>query len=772
MFGNGASINLLLLCFVVGSAGFQLLPELPHGAWFALSLLLPLAGIYPKLRGPAALLGGFLWSFAFAYCQSLAQLPFNLEGKDLILTGVVSSIPEKKATITRFELDVTHLQSNGMAVQGPKKIRLGWYASKQALDPGQLWRLQVRLKRARGYANPGGFDYERWLFARGIQATGYVRPWEGNQLLSRTYQGGWLARMRQRLGKEIDTHLEDRRAAALVKALAIGDRSGLTREDWRVFTATGTSHLVAISGLHIGMVAGLAFFLGQWAWRRSSRLMLRLAAPRAGAWFALACATAYAALAGFSLPTQRALVMLALGLGALLMGRVLSIRRSLLLALFGVVMIDPFATLTAGFWLSFGAVAVILLAVGGRLRVATGWRNWGRIQWVVGLGLVPLLFLLFNRASLIAPLVNLLLVPWFSVILVPLVLICVTVLVLPISNQWLFDILSVCARETLHLLDWFSSLSITLIYGPEQPVWIWLSAGLGVVLLLLPRGVPGRVLGLLLFAPMLMSRPPGQVPGSLRFTLLDVGQGLSCVVETAKHVLVYDTGPAFPSGFNTAQSVLLPFLHSRGIGQIDQLVISNGDRDHAGGIQDLLREMPVLHVMAGEPLEDVTAEKCRMGMSWEWDEVRFEILHPHPEDMDIKGNDASCVLQIRATSGSILIAGDIEREAERMLVQRQGARLHSDILVVPHHGSKTSSTEPFVARVAPEYVLISSGYRNRFGFPHASVVERWRLTGADLFNTADSGALQFQLEVDRPLHRPDAYRMVSPHLWSASGSRE
>ena len=759
-------MNLFLLYFVAGTAGFQLLPTLPDPYWIGLAILIPVCWSWSKLRVLAALLAGVCWSFAFASLHFSAHLPMDSEGKDLILTGSISSIPTVKATVTLFEMDVLTLRSMDEAISGPDKIRVSWYRAQAPLKPGQVWRLKVRLKRPRGFQNPGGLDYERWLFTHGIQATGYVRPWEGNQLADLAYQGGWLDRTRQYVGEEIDLRLADKRAAALVKALAIGDRSSMSAEDWQVFANTGTSHLVAISGLHIGMVAGLAFFLGQWFWRRSEWLMLKLAAIRAAAWMALGTAFVYAALAGFSLPTQRALIMLSLGLGALLFGRTLSISRSLALALFGVVLVDPFATFSAGFWLSFGAVAAILLAVGGRMRPRKGWRNWGRIQWVVALGLAPLLFILFNQVSLISPLVNLLLVPWFSLLLVPLVLISVATMSLTPVSDLLFEILGLLARETLELLDRLSQLPFALLYRPELPTWIWLAAITGVVVLLMPRGVPGRVLGLLLITPILVYQPQRQNHGSLLFTLLDVGQGLSCVVETAEHLLVYDTGPAHPSGFNTADAVLIPYLLSRGIDKIDQLVISNGDRDHAGGVENLLRAMDVKQLMAGEPLVIGAVDQCQMGAGWEWDGVYFEMLHPHAEDNFASANNTSCVLKITADAGSILIAGDVERDAEQALVERHAELLHADILVAPHHGSKTSSTESFAAHVDPSYVLFSTGYRNRFGFPHPSVVERWRQSGSNLLNTAETGAVQFQLDTDSPVSEPLLYRKNHPRLWS------
>ncbi len=760
----------ILLCFVAGTAGFQLLPSLPDPYWLGLGILIPICAFSVKMRLFAALLAGFFWSFTFASLHYSTQLPIDAEGKDLILIGAISSIPTVKATLTRFEMDVSSLRSIDEVIEGPDKIRISWHRTNVSLKPGQVWQLKVRLKRPRGFQNPGGFDYERWLFTHGIQATGYVRPWKGNQLQELAYQGGRLDRLRQHFGEEIDRRLDDKRSAGLVKALAIGDRSGMSSDDWRIFANTGTSHLVAISGLHIGIVAGLAFFLGQWVWRRSEWLMLRLAATRAAAWMALGSAVIYAALAGFSLPTQRALIMLALGLGALLLGRVLSLRRSLAMALFGVVLVDPFATFSPGFWLSFGAVAVIFLAVAGRMRPHRGWRNWGRIQWVVALGLAPMLFIFFNKASLISPLVNLILVPWFSLFLVPLVLTSLATMKLSLLSETLFELLEFLARQTLDLLDWLSQVPFALHFRPELPEWTWLAAITGVIVLLMPKGIPGRVLGLLLITPIMIYQPRQPNHGSLLFTLLDVGQGLSCVVETSGHVLVYDTGPAYPSGFNTAEAVLIPYLRSQGIDMIDQLIVSNGDRDHAGGIEYLLNALTVRQVMTGEPLDVKDAEKCRMNQSWEWDGVHFQILHPHEEDDFSRANNASCVLKITAEGGSILIAGDVELEAEQALVERHAGFLHATILIAPHHGSKTSSSADFVARVDPEYVLFPTGYRNRFGFPHETVVERWRESGSNLLSTAETGAIQFQLQTSNQEPAPVLYRKAHRRFWSGSES--
>jgi len=765
-------MNLILLGFVIGVAGFQLLPQLPHPGWFSLLLLLPLGWSTPWLRPLLALLSGLFWAFAWALLQLSASLPQAFEGRDLILIGVIDSIPKTAQRVERFELAVKELRLGQRQVPQVERLRLSWFDGGGQLEAGQVWRLKVRLKRPHGLHNPGGFDYERWLYQQGVGATGYVRHWRGNHLLGRARFRGRLARFRQAIARELAARLQDPRAAALVQALAVGDRSGFTGADWELFARTGTNHLVAISGLHIGMVAGLMFFVGQWSWRRSEWLMLHLAAPRAGAWLALIAALLYAALAGFSLPTQRALIMLGLGLGGLLLGRPVSLGRSFSLALFGVLLCDPLAPLGSGFWLSFGAVAVILYSVAGRGVRSSGWRQWGQVQWAIALGLAPLLLFLFGRVSLIAPLVNLLLVPWFSLLLVPLILLGLPLLKWPLlAAPWL-ALTHRLADYTLQLLDWSAGLPYAQLHLPGLPLWIWCAGLAGGLLLLIPRGVPGRPLGLLLLAPLFFNRPPRLPEGGVDFTLLDVGQGLSAVIQTRRHLLVYDTGPAYASGFNTAQSVLVPFLRGRGVRRIDLLVVSNADQDHAGGVTALRQAMRVTRTLSGEPAAIGDAQLCRAGMQWRWDGVDFSFLHPPAEGRFPHANDRSCVLRVITPGGRLLLPGDVEKPAEQRLVQAYGDGLHADVLVAPHHGSNSSSTAALVAEVRPRYVLFASGYRNRFGFPRPRIVERWRAAGARTLRTYATGAIEFHLRPDRPLDLPQLFRRQHPHYWSTSPSRD
>jgi competence protein ComEC len=328
------------------------------------------------------------------------------------------------------------------------------------------------------------------------------------------------------------------------------------------------------------------------------------------------------------------------------------------------------------------------------------------------------------------------------------------------------------AELTLELLDWAAQSPYALVQRPDLPIWIWFTGLAGVLFLLLPRGMPGRPLGFLLMAPMLFNSPERPQQGDVLFTLLDVGQGLSCVVETAAHVLVYDTGPAYASGFNTVEAVLLPYLRSRGIAKIDQLIISNADRDHAGGVEVLDHELEITRIMAGETLDLPKVERCQAGTHWQWDGIDFRILHPHKQDRFSDSNNASCVLQVEGVAGTLLIPGDVEREAEQLLVDRYREALRADILVAPHHGSKTSSSSPFVAQVRPAFVLFSTGYRNHFGFPKAAVVERWRTTGARLHNSAEAGAIQFWLRPGQAALMPALYRENNPASWISTNSRQ
>jgi competence protein ComEC len=740
-------MNAILLTFAAGTVLFQHSPTLPDSHWALLMVPAVLLWRNPRLRPLLGLAAGLCWSLLFATWQLNHQLTAELEGQDLLLEGEVASLPTYRRGLVRFEMRVVHLTGPAGEEVPLERVRLSWYAAPEALEPGQRWHLMVRLKRPRGLRNPAGFDYERWLFTQRIGATGYVREWQENRMLAEA-NGLSLQGLRHAIAGHIDRQLDPGLVGGLIKALSLGDRRELDQQDWRLFSRTGTSHLIAISGLHVGLVAGWCWFLGQWFWRRSEMLLLRLPAQRAGAVLGLLGAFAYAALAGFSLPTQRALVMVTVVLGGVMLAQPVRPLRSLSLALFLVVLIDPPAPLTAGFWLSFGAVGLILLVLGGRLENPPKWIRLLRVQAAVSLGLMPLLFIHFGEASLIAPVVNLLLVPWFSLVLVPMSVIGLLLLPLPFFAAGWYNLLGLLAGQTLVLLQWFSQLPMATVQMAHLPSWVCLAAILGGLLLLLPAGMPGRGLGVLLLAPLLFAQPSRPHHGAFWVTLLDVGQGLACVVETRGHVLLYDTGPAYASGFSAADAAILPYLASRARSRIDRLVVSNGDSDHAGGVEVITSALPVDDLLSGEPDRVQGARLCRAGEAWSWDGVEFRVLHPPGARRLREPNDNSCVVRVSNGEWSLLLPGDIEAEGERSLLASQVDGLPSDILVAPHHGSASSSTEAFIAEVNPEWVLFSAGYRNRYGFPKAVVVDRWRQAGARTINSAEAGAVSFYLNSD------------------------
>lgn len=761
-------VLLLLGCgFASGIAVLFLLPVLLPG-WLALLLFAFGLGLLLVRRLWARVLALALFGFCWAHlraCGPLCEvLPESLLGQTLIAEGRVASLPDLRQDSVRFLFRIERLSQAGEPVDFHALVRLSWYRDAPQLAAGQAWRLALRLKPPHGFVNPGGFDYERWLFQQGISATGYVRHHDENRLLDEGPGFDWLNRWRQRLRQRLQEALgEDELAAALVQALVLGDRSGLTPAQWEVFSRTGTNHLIAISGLHVGLLAGFVFLLMRWLWSRSIWLIDRLAAPRAAALAALGAAAGYAALAGFAISTQRALLMFAVLMLALLAGRTPRPTSGLVLALMAVLLLDPASLLSYGFWLSFSAVAVLLYALGRRLSQPVAVFRWGRAQWAVALGLLPMLLLFFGRASLAAPLVNLIAVPLFTLLL-PLVLIAAAG-TLVFAWYWPLAMVGLLLGQCYVLLVRIADLPIASMTLGGRADWVWVSAVAGVMLLLAPRGLPARWLGLVFLLPLALMRPPPPAAGEAHFTLLDVGQGLSAVVQTRAHTLVYDLGPRYRSGFETGTAVVLPYLRANGIRRLDLLLASHADQDHIGGLHALLQAIPVTKIISGEPdqLEIADVIACRAGQHWQWDGVDFAILHP--EHDGYQGNNASCLLRISTAGVSLLLTGDLEQRVERMLVAERGDRLRSDILVAGHHGSATSTSTAFLAAVDPAWVLYSSGYANRWGFPVASVRERVQTQGARVAGTAMDGALSFVLPATGALSAPQRARDQDRRIW-------
>lgn len=745
----------------IGAVACFQLADLPATV-FAVVLL---AGVWVAWRRPRWRLLGFVaMGFALAWMSALerraAWITPDLEGRTLTVEGTVLSLPGQVSP--RFDFRIEALDGDpACAVCG--RVRLGWRAAP-TLRLGQRWRLAVRLKAPRGFSNPGLFDYERWLFERGHVATGYVREREIAPELLASASG--VPAWRQGVLDRVNAALQGTELDAVIAALATGERSAMTEAQWAVFRTTGTGHLVAISGLHVGLVAGMVFVFFR---RFSGRWNLWLPAPRLAAILGLAAAVFYAALAGFSLPTRRALIMLSAAFLGPLLGRAIAPVQGLSLALLLVVAIEPGSVLAPGFWLSFGAVAVILFIASARGGGADWWR-WGRTHLLVAIGLAPLSLAWFAQTSLVAPLANLIAVPWVSAFVVPWVLMGV---VLGMVGGPLATLADWALRESESmlaglwpLLEWLGQWE----WAAWQPIFaghlaLW-ALGLAFVLFAAPRGWPGRWLVIPLLVPVFWpARVPTPPSGGFELTVLDVGQGLSAVVRTANHTLLYDTGPSYAGGFDAGARIVLPYLRSQAIDTLDMLLISHGDNDHRGGLEGVLSGLGARRLITGEPARVPGAAPCHAGMGWTWDGVRFRVLGPKP-GQGTAGNDASCVLRIETASDALILTADLESSGEDYLLAEQAEYLPAGVLQIPHHGSASSSQPAFVTAVRPRIGIVTAGYRNVFRLPREDVLMRYRGQGTNIRDTRFDGALRVNFPPDRLAEVTYAQRVDGRRLWT------
>jgi competence protein ComEC len=706
---------------------------------------------------------------AGARASHYAQNDLNpaLEGRTLHVVGIVANLPQRMEDSARFRFEVESArEANGALVQLPPQLLLGWYGNRlngsddkvQApptdLRPGDRWQLAVRLKAPHGHINPHGFDYELWLWEQGLQATGYVR--NGAKDASPQWLGStWshpVERLRQRVRSAIDARVADRATAGIVAALLVGDQAAIERADWDVFRATGVAHLMAISGLHITGLAWLVAFCVGWLWRRSDvwspcrPWSLWLPAPIAASVCAVAVALAYAVFTGWGVPAQRTVWML----GVVTLLRVYGLRWpwvQVWLSVCAVVLaLDPWALMQAGFWLSFVAVGV-LFASGSPAPASTLWaaaqRLW-REQWLMSVCLAPLTLLLFHQVSVVGLFANMVAVPWVTLVVTPL---CLLGLVLPFAwsmaadaLQWLLSGLKACAGVSW--AQWSASAA---------PLWAGAAAlvGMGVWAMRVPMWL--RWFGMVLVLPVLSWQTPRPAHGTFELIAADMGQGHAVLVRTATHSLLYDTGPRYSAETDAGQRVLVPLLRAWGE-RLDRIVISHQDSDHSGGAPAVMAMQPQADVLTSisteHPLQQLgTMQRCERGQSWMWDGVRFEVLHPSASDYErkLKPNALSCVVRVSAHNTSALLVGDIEAAQEQDLLQ-SGQALQADWLLVPHHGSATSSTQAFLEVVQPSVAIVQAGYRNRFGHPRPDVLRRYSDLGVLVVQTPRCGASTWRSE--------------------------
>ncbi len=765
---QGGDVLLRSACFLIGVLGFHQLAVLPDGIWSGAAAMVALVAWRRRpLRPLTAVLIGFAWSHAYALITSPATLPDDGRAAELIASGRIVSLVRRTGQLARFEFEADRVEGYPRPTRGPWRLRLSW-REPPMLRPGDAWRLPVRLRRAHGYASPGAWDYEGWLHWQGIRYTGYVVEERGPHRLGTT-SCCRLNQLRAAMGQAIARLEIGEFARGVIRAITLGDQSGLSTEAKTLFRATGTSHLMAISGLHVGLVAGLGMLTVTAIWARLPILCGRVPARVAGALAGTLLAGVYAGIAGMALPTQRALIMLTVFAASVILRRGHSAAHALAVAAVLVLLWHPPSIVSAGFWLSFVAVAAILAVMPwGQGRSA--WYQALLVQAAISVALWPVLTLYAMPVSGLAPLVNLFLVPLFGFVVVPLSLLVVALLlVLPDAAHWLALPLGLVVDGIHQVLDYAVRLplpqSVAPASGSPGLALLALAAGL----LLVPPGFPLRWLALPVFGIFLWPSEPRLRHGEFEVHLLDVGQGLSSVVETLHHTLVFDTGPAYASGFSTAAAVLRPFLATRGRLRVDRLVLSHGDKDHASGVAFVLGKLEVKLVQSGEPARvGHGAAPCVAGERWRWDGVDFEFLHP-PAGRGLSGNDASCVLRISNAAGAALFPGDIGRNTEMRLLREQPHKLGSRLVLAAHHGSRGSSDPDFVASVRPDYVLFASGWRNRYGFPATEVVQRWRAVGADALGTALSGTISVHFAADGKLRPPFLHRPANKRFWHHDG---
>jgi len=766
----------------------------------------------------ACALAGFSLTGLRASLYLADALPPALEGRDIDVVGVVAGLPQGTEAGLRFRLAVDAASLDGAPLWLPPRLDLGWYSGVAVgpdglpelqrqplpLRAGERWQLRVRLKAPHGGSNPHGFDYELWLWEQGVQATGYVRTGRADPEPRRLAQTGQypVAWLRQQVRERIFSAVPDRSQAGLIAALVVGDQRAIERADWDVYRATGVAHLMSISGLHITMFAWAAALVLGGLWRRSSRLCLWWPAPSAALLGGVLLAAAYALFSGWGVPAQRTVLMLATVALLRLSGKRWPWPVVWLLALALVVLADPWALLQAGFWLSFVAVGVLfasgeppratsapsgggaahaVASVGAGFSdgppqgksapsggsaahavasVGASVRGVMREQWVITLALTPLTLLLFGQVSLVGLLANALAIPWVTLVVTPLAM-------LGVLAPPLWPLAGAAISAMGIGLQALADLPFAVWSVPQAPVWAGAAGVIGGVLLVLRLPWALRSLGLPLMLPVLLWQPALPPAGAFEVLAPDIGQGNALIVRTAGHALVYDAGPRFSSESDAGHRVLVPLLRALGT-QVDSVVLSHRDSDHTGGAAAVLAMQPQASLISSlesghELLDQRAGQRCVAGMRWRWDGVDFEVLHPQASDYEAapRPNTLSCTLRISASGQAALLAGDIEQAQEARLVAR-GAPLTATLLLVPHHGSKTSSSAAFLDAVQPRIALVQAGYRNRFGHPATPVLVRYAERGIRVVDSPHCGAMRWRS--DQP-GQVDCQRQMAPRYW-------
>jgi competence protein ComEC len=820
-----------LVAFVAAVAWLQQASELPSPGAIGANLvaaatLATVSVLVRRVCAPGALIAacavaallGFDYAAWIARERLADELSFADEGRDVQVVGIVAALPTRIERGERFVFEVEQVETPEVHV--PRLIALAWYQSPDGVHPAQRWRMTVKLRRPHGTFNPAGFDSELWMLEQGVRATGYVRDGPGHPSPVRLRELVWrfnpvIDRARDRLRERLQQLLQGRRYGGVIVALVMGDQGLIAQTDWTLFNRTGISHLVSISGLHITMIAGLVAVAAGGLWRRSNRLLALSPAQTVRAIAGACGALGYCLLAGWGVPAQRTFVMLATVAVTVLLRLRLSAAAVLSTAAAVVCLWDPWAVTATGFWLSFGAVASIFLVCHGRVPDAgrsepahsaagqrggrlPGWRARAvevlheatRIQAAVTVGLVPLTLVLFQQVSLISPIANAIAIPLVSYLVTPLALLGALVCCLGepmvavahgllLASDALFEMLA-------GILTWLVQLPYAWVGFAAPPIWAIAVAGVGVGWLLAPAGWPLRWVGAAWLVPAFVMPPDRPAPGALWLTALDVGQGMALVLETAHHTLVFDTGPKVSEDADAGARVIVPYLRARGIDRVSMLVVSHLDSDHSGGARSLIETLAVERVLTSiEPEHPILqaahdVQRCQAGQHASLGALELTVLNPPAalyERPRATTNQKSCVILAQIGATRALLTGDVPAREEAAMVAASGAALRAQVMVAPHHGSKTSSSEVFVGAVAPRWVSVQAGYRSRFGHPHPDVVARYARHAAQIVRSDWSGAARWRFGPDGSVAleqwRLDhaRYWLNQPVKWVNSSSR-
>jgi len=714
------------------------------------------------------------WALANARAQMRVDDALSAEwvGRDIEVVGRVVGLPKLDERSVRVEWVTEAVLTPGSRV--PERALLSMWATTSAtsaerpvLAAGERWQLTVRLKPPQGLHNFYGFDYEAWLFAQGVRATGSIR--QARRLGTSWRLDARLAALREAVRARMLETLGEHPQAGVLVALAIGDGAGIDQAQWQRYRDTGVMHLMSISGLHVTLFAGIAAWLATRLWRCCPPLMCRVSRRRFAGVAASACAVVYVALAGWGLPAQRTLYMILAMAWAAWRGERWFGAQPLATALVAVCWLDPWCVLQIGFWLSFGAVSVLVYCGAGRLRQRVGWREAVASQWAMTLSLIPPTLYLFQQTSWVGPFANALAIPVVSFAITPLALFGAFPglgWLLPLGAwlmAWLDDFLALLLRLPTPLIDTAApGLSVALL------------GFIGALLVLAPVAWPRRWVGLFGLVPLFAGSVPRPGSGELRLTVFDVGQGQSLLLQTSRQDVLFDAGPALGSDDAGARTVV-PQLRALGVRRLDTFVVSHNHIDHRGGAASVLAALPVgqlLHTDR-EGLIDVPpgvrSALCLAGTTWQAEGARFELLHPAPEDLAsaMDENEVSCTLRVSTPYGSVLVPGDLEKAGEAALLARaagRGASIASDVMLVPHHGSRHASGLPLLEAVDAAIAVYPVGAANRYGHPAPLILDRYATAGAAQWRTDCDGAVRLELRRDG-LWRVTASRLSGARYW-------